>query len=263
MTHATTVQLVEPTAHARKIDLTVKAWLSGYKNSGTRRCYAGDLADFIGWCDRHGVDPISARRTHLDLWARDMEARELAASTVSRRITATHMWFRFLVAEEVVDRDPTVLVTRPRVPKGSRRPWMSRTELHDYLAAAEGIGGYTHALVCLLAFNGLRIGETIATDVADLGEGPVVSDVAGVGEGRQAGGGAAAAADGRCGVCRAGRADGGAVAAQPVRGEDVGVGGAAGRDPRRERRGDREGPVTPFAAAQRDHGGVELGRVAA
>lgn len=170
MSHATPIQLVEPTAHARKIDLAVKAWLSGYKNPGTRRCYAGDLADFIGWCDRSGVDPIAARRTHLDLWARDMEARELAASTVSRRITAAHMWFRFLVAEEVIDRDPTVLVTRPRVPKDSRRPWMSRTELHDYLAAAEGIGGYTHALICLLAFNGLRIGETIAADVGDLGE---------------------------------------------------------------------------------------------
>lgn len=170
MSHATPTELVEPTAHARKIDLAVKAWLSGYKNPGTRRCYQGDIADFIGWCSRHGIDPVGVSRTHVDLWARDMEARELAASTVSRRITAAHMWFRFLVAEEVIERDPTVLVTRPRAPKDSRRPWLSRTELHDYLAAAEGIGGYTHALVCLLVFNGLRIGETCATDVSDMGE---------------------------------------------------------------------------------------------
>lgn len=160
------VQLVEPTE--RQIELFLGAFLASYRNNGTRRCYQGDVSDFLTWCAVKSVDPLTAQRTHIELWSRSMEERGLAPSTVSRRITAVSMWYRFMVDEEILDKDPTRRVKKPTVSKESFRPWLTRTELHDFLNAAEKIGGYHYALCSLLALNALRIGEVCNADISDL-----------------------------------------------------------------------------------------------
>jgi integrase/recombinase XerD len=42
--------------------------------------------------------------------------------------------------------------------------------LKDWLDAAETEGGHPHALACLLAINGLRVGEACGADVTDLAQ---------------------------------------------------------------------------------------------
>lgn len=59
---------------------------------------------------------------------------------------------------------------RPKTPTESTRFGPGRSELCDWLDAAERLGGYDHALACLLALNGLRIGEICAANAEDLGE---------------------------------------------------------------------------------------------
>ena len=44
----------------------VAAWLLGYESKATRRNYALDLSGWLGFCESHQVDPLRARRTHVD-----------------------------------------------------------------------------------------------------------------------------------------------------------------------------------------------------
>lgn len=58
----------------------------------------------------------------------------------------------------------------PRKPTASTANGLTRHELTDWLDAAQIRGGYIYACACLLALNGLRVGELCATNVEDLGE---------------------------------------------------------------------------------------------
>jgi hypothetical protein len=53
----------------------VAAWLLGYESRATRRNYGLDLAAWLDFCDRHGLDPMQARRPHVDAWARTLQAK--------------------------------------------------------------------------------------------------------------------------------------------------------------------------------------------
>ena len=65
-------------------------------------------------------------------------------------------------------RTPTTCVRRPRVERLSPRGALSRGQVHDLLAAAERLGAHPHGLCCVLALNGLRIGEATSLNVDDL-----------------------------------------------------------------------------------------------
>lgn len=56
----------------------------------TRRSYASDLLQFFAWCDFVGLRAFEVRRAHLELWARSVEERGLAPSTIGRREPSDH-----------------------------------------------------------------------------------------------------------------------------------------------------------------------------
>jgi len=59
---------------------------------------------------------------------------------------------------------------RPRVGDDSQTLGLDRQQLAALLDVAEASSARDHALLCLLALNGLRISEALGADVGDLGE---------------------------------------------------------------------------------------------
>jgi integrase/recombinase XerD len=73
------------------------------------------------------------------------------------------------VEEELLDHSPAVHVRRPRLDYESHASGLDRNELGAMLVAA-GLGtAAEHALISLLALNGLRVSEAIGADVEALG----------------------------------------------------------------------------------------------
>jgi integrase/recombinase XerD len=136
----------------------------------TRRNYAGDLRQWFEFCGQFGIDPLQARRTHIELFARKCESLGLASSSVKRKLATLAMFYKWLVEEQFADASPMTNVRRPKVSNESTRLGLGRTELCDWLNAAEQLAGYDYALACLLALNGLRIGEVCAANAENLGE---------------------------------------------------------------------------------------------
>jgi site-specific recombinase XerD len=150
------------------------AWLVGFSSPHTRRAYARDATAWLGWCQASGVEPLRARREHVDAWLRVQELAGAAASSRARRLAAVASWYGWLVEEEHAARNPAARVRRPSVdPDDSRTVGLSREQALILLAAADvdarPTGRRTRALVRLLLANALRVGELIALDVEDLG----------------------------------------------------------------------------------------------
>jgi integrase/recombinase XerD len=68
-------------------------------------------------------------------------------------------FYRYAVEEDLLDHSPAAHVRRPRLDYESHATGLDRNELGALLAAA-GLGSPgEHALISLLALNGLRVSE--------------------------------------------------------------------------------------------------------
>jgi integrase/recombinase XerD len=115
-----------------------------------------------------GVHRCRAARARR-LFARELEARGWARATVIRRLSTIAGFYRYAVEEELRDHSPAAHVRRPRVDYESHATALDRNEVGALLFAA-GLGpAAEHALVPLLALNGLRVSEATGADIEHLG----------------------------------------------------------------------------------------------
>jgi integrase len=92
-----------------------------------------------------------------------------ARATVTRRLSTIAGFCKYAVEEELLDRSPAAHVRRPRVDYESHAAALDRNELGALLVAA-GLGSPSvHALISLLALNGLRVSEATSADIEHLG----------------------------------------------------------------------------------------------
>jgi integrase/recombinase XerD len=78
-------------------------------------------------------------------------------------------FYRYAVGEELLEHSPAAHVRRPRLDYESHVVALDRNELGALLVAA-GLGSPSgHALISLLALNGLRVSEAAGADIEHLG----------------------------------------------------------------------------------------------
>jgi hypothetical protein len=88
---------------------------------------------------------------------------------VTRRLCTIAGFYKYAVEEELLDHSPAAHVRRPRLDYESHATALDRNELGALLVAA-GLGSPAeHALISLLALNGLRVSEATGADIEHLG----------------------------------------------------------------------------------------------
>jgi integrase len=123
--------------------VALAGFLAGYRGL-TREAYARGLRQFASWCRGRSLALFAVRRADIEGFARDLETRGRARAAVTRR---------------------------PRIAYESRAAALDRNEPGALLAAA-GLGSPAgHALISLLALNGLRVCEAAGADVEHPGPG--------------------------------------------------------------------------------------------
>jgi integrase/recombinase XerD len=148
--------------------LALAGFLAGYSGL-TRQAYELDLRQFASWCQQHQLHLFGARRADIEFFARDLEARGRARATITRRLCTIAGFYRYAVEEELLDHSPAAHVRRPRLDYESHAVGLDRNELGALLVAA-GLGPPPeHALISLLALNGLRVSEATGADIEALG----------------------------------------------------------------------------------------------
>jgi site-specific recombinase XerD len=148
--------------------LALAGFLAGYRGL-TREAYTLDLRQFTAWCRARSLPLFAVRRADIERFARDLEARGRARAAVTRRLCTIAVFYKYAVEEELLEHSPAAHVRRPRLDYVSHATALDRNELGALLAAA-GLGPPAeHALISLLALNGLRVSEATDADIEHLG----------------------------------------------------------------------------------------------
>ena len=158
-------------AAAGPAEQVTEAWLANRRLSQhTRSAYRRDVGAWLAWCGERGLEPLRASFLDVNAYARGLEAQGLAAATVARKLSGLSSWYAFLVKVRAVDGNPVSGADRPYVDRDhSATVGLAPQEVDALLAAAEAAGPRHRAVITLLADLGLRVGELVGLDLADVG----------------------------------------------------------------------------------------------
>ncbi len=148
--------------------VALAGFLAGYRGS-TREAYALDLRQFAVWCATNERRLFEVHRVDIECFGRDLESRGRARATIARRLCTIAGFYRYAEEEGLIEHSPAIHVRRPRIDYESHASGLDRNELGALLVAAGLSSARDHALVSLLALNGLRISEALGADVDALG----------------------------------------------------------------------------------------------
>src|SRR5260370_40511597 len=161
------IAVAEP-VFTQQEQLALGGFLAGYTGL-TREAYTLDLRQFTAWCQQRYLHLFQARRADIECFARAMEAKGRARATVTRRLCTIAGFSKYAVEEDLLDHSPAVHVRRPRLDYASHATGLDRNEVGALLVAAGLATAAEHALVSLLALNGLRVSEATGADIEALG----------------------------------------------------------------------------------------------
>ena len=170
-TELASVSSDRPVPFTDQLRLAVAAYLARFKGS-SREHTESDLRAFLTWCAARGLDPLAARRPHLELYIRWMqEIRRFKPSTVSRRFSVAAGFYKTCAIDGILENSPRRI--RP-APGGTRRithPRFTHLQFEALLTAArQSAHPCDFALVAMLGLLGLRIFEATGADIPGLGE---------------------------------------------------------------------------------------------
>jgi integrase/recombinase XerD len=112
---------------------------------------------------------FEVRRSDIETFGRELEANGRVTATIARRLCTVTSFYRYAEEEGLIAHSPAVHVRRPRIDYESHAIGLDRNEVGGLLVAA-GLGpAAEHALVSLLALNGLRVSEAIGANIEALG----------------------------------------------------------------------------------------------
>jgi integrase/recombinase XerD len=160
-----------PAIDADPLRLASAAYLARFKGS-SRDHASSDLRCFLTWCAERRLDPLAARRPHVELYVRWMqEVRRFKPSTVSRRFSVVAGFYRTCVIDGALEHSLAEHVRRPAVPAESPTLGFTHLQFEAMLTTArESANPNDFALVAMLGLLGLRIFEAAGSDIADIGE---------------------------------------------------------------------------------------------
>jgi integrase/recombinase XerD len=123
--------------------------------------YKTDLTAYLQFLQERQKDLFGI--THEDLtdylWSR--KSKGIQASSLARYIASLRSFYRFLVAESLIEKDPTAFLQSPRKPERLPR-YLSVDEVSQLMNAVRGSGAdkiRLHAMLELMYATGLRVGE--------------------------------------------------------------------------------------------------------
>ncbi len=136
----------------------------------TLAAYRRDLADFLRFVTSRRLEPASVAADDVVTWLERLRGRGLAAASVARRLSAVRGFYRHLLREGVVQRDPTEHLDTPRATRPLPRA-LSReaaTLLVEAPDTRHAAGVRDRAALELLYATGMRASECLGLRLEDL-----------------------------------------------------------------------------------------------
>ena len=152
------------------LTLAVAAFLQTRGSANTRAAYRADLRHFAAWCGNgQALNLLNVDGADLARYRAACETDRTSAATLARRLSAI-MSFSAYAAEHglepvLADADP---VARPTLATSSTAAVLSDADADALLHAADRNSPRDGVLVRLLMLEGLKVGEVVRADAADV-----------------------------------------------------------------------------------------------
>jgi integrase/recombinase XerD len=148
-------------------------WLANLTNPKTRRAYKIDVEEFIDFIGLRGIAELrSITRAHVIAWRKDLEKRQLAPSSIRRKLSALSALFDYLCEHNAISGNPVDGVKRPMANgnEGST-PALGDAQARKLLEAppADTLKGVRdRAILATLLYHGIRREELCGLRVKDI-----------------------------------------------------------------------------------------------
>ena len=132
--------------------------------------YRRDLKTLAAWCEKSGVGSWGDLNSeHVRAYSASCFRKGLSARSIQRRLSASRTFFRYLMREKKVEKNP---ITSVSAPKGKKRlPGNLDADRMARLLAIPGDGAIIdrdRAILELLYSSGLRLAELVDLDIGDV-----------------------------------------------------------------------------------------------
>jgi integrase/recombinase XerC len=139
----------------------------------TLRSYGDDLALFQEYLQEalgEGADPMEADTRRLRAFAAWMSARQYAPSTIARRLACLRSFYRYQRRQGAIAADPAGSLRNPKQPRRLPHPLTvdEVVRLLESIPTGDALGLRDRAMFETLYGGGLRVGELVGLDTADL-----------------------------------------------------------------------------------------------
>lgn len=139
--------------------------------ANTLSAYSRDLEALRAWLEGQGVEhPEQVRREHLSAYMGHLLDTGRGLRSVARHRTTFRQLFRFLVAERLIEADPSLLIEAPRFTSPLPEV-LSEAQVDALLAAPDRsseLGARDAAMLELLYATGLRVSELVGLELSAL-----------------------------------------------------------------------------------------------
>jgi len=148
-------------------------WFANITNEKTRRAYKNDVTEFSRFIGIGSPEEMRlVTRAHVISWRKQLESRDLATSTIRRKLSAISSLFDYLCERNAVTHNPVNGVKRPMSNNNEgTTPALSDSQARKLLDAPPKNtlkGKRDRAILAILLYHGMRREELCNLKVKDL-----------------------------------------------------------------------------------------------
>ena len=139
-------------------------------STNTLDAYIRDVEKLIAYLNKEGIDPLAVELSHLESFLAHLHDEKISARSQARILSGIRSFYRFLVLEDYITADPTLLLESPKI--GMKLPEVLSLEEIDMLIEAIDLskreGQRNRAIIETLYSCGLRVSEACNLKLSDL-----------------------------------------------------------------------------------------------
>ena len=134
----------------------------------TVRNYNRDLGNFAGFARETGIrTPLKVEKMLVRSYLNRLNEEKFARSSIARNMSALRSFFRYLMREEIMGKNPAALISSPKMDK--RLPAFLTLEEAERLVESPDLtkpqGQRDRALMELLYASGMRVSELVSMNL--------------------------------------------------------------------------------------------------
>jgi site-specific recombinase XerD len=150
--------------------LAVAGFLDSCRSANTQAAYRTDLAHLAAWCRGRGkLDLLTVDAADIARYRTECESSGASPATVARRLCAIASFSAYTAAHgDVAVTLAEGNIARPTLAATSSAELLSDHDADALLASADDAGPRAAVAIRLLMLDGLKVGEVIRADAADV-----------------------------------------------------------------------------------------------